>query len=85
MEKTRLQMLRESGHVSVPTMARAMYNIYGDACGGDTEHLMTVISAIESGGMIASPRPRKTYELRYIAQYLSELTGTHVTKDEIYK
>lgn len=64
----------------------AEYIVYkGDACGGDAEHLMTVISAIESGGPIASPRPRKTYELRCISQYLMELTGVRLLADDIYR
>ncbi len=59
--KTQVQIVRENFGTTVSSMAQAIYNLYGDKCGGDVCHIELVISSIESKGKIACPKPRKTY------------------------
>lgn len=69
MTKTKLQIMREKkGWTIADVVRRAVRHGYH---GGSDGHLMYCIYWIESrGAVIKSPRPRKTYEYKYIAKAL---------------
>ena len=81
--KTQVQIVRENFGTTVSSMAQAIYNLYGDKCGGDVCHIELVISSIESKGKIACPKPRKTYELKTIAKWMTEVTGIQYLPENI--
>ena len=69
MTKTKLQIMREKKGLTIEDVARRA--IFHGYTGGNEGHLIYCIYWIESrGAVIKSPRPRKTYEYKYIAQAL---------------
>lgn len=78
--KTQVQIVRERFGVTVHDMAQGVVNFYNvraknpDAIKYDTLHIELVISHIESYGRITCPKPRKTYELKEIAKWMSEVS-----------
>lgn len=64
MEITKLQMKRESMNLSIEELAQKSFR----DC-GNLEHMILTIKSIESGLMLY-PRPRKTYEWKYLAKAL---------------
>lgn len=73
--KTQVQIVRENFGITTSAMAQAIYNLCGDKCGGDVGHIELVISFIESKGKIPCPKPRKSYELKGIAKYMTKISG----------
>ncbi|WP_285015527.1 hypothetical protein [Lactococcus garvieae] len=81
--KTQAQIVRETFGITISGMAQAIYNLYGDKCGGDVGHIELAISFIESKGKIPCPKPRKTYELKAIAKWMSEVSGIKYLPEQI--
>ena len=77
--KTQLQIVREQQGIAVRDMAQGVINLHNNRSNSlnivDLGRIERVIQHIESRGKIPCPRPRKTYELKLIAKWMTEVTG----------
>ena len=85
--KTQLQIVREQQGITVRDMAQGVINLHNNRSNSldieDLGHIERVIQHIESRGKIPCPRPRKTYELKAIAKWMTEITGIKYLPEHI--
>lgn len=69
------------------TTAQGVINLHNNRSNSldieDLWHIERVIQHIESRGKIPCPRPRKTYELKAIAKWMTEITGIKYLPEHI--